>query len=195
MEVGKFKRANSQQLARGFPGITVVATSLLLTGCVGAWGALFTTPPLSYQTGIVGANAGAIHPEDPQAIVDRFNDRHQLAGRFQGYGPLRLGDMYVSTTSIHSTNVRQQRTAYLLVNVESDNSSAGTVNRRSYIAEATVDCSKSYFSIARLRNFSNPNAMGSMIGSQDIGPPLLIQNDINNPDATLRAAADIVCKN
>ena len=135
-----------------------------------------------------------LRPIPPEDVVATFNDRHQLAGPFKGYGTLRLGEMYVNTTSIHSTNVRQQRTAYLLVNVESDNSSTGTVNGRSYIAEATVDCSRSYFTIDRVRNFSDTNAMGNMVRSQEISPPLLIVNDLNNPDTALRKAADIVCK-
>jgi hypothetical protein len=148
----------------------------------------------SYDGGHVGRNAGAIHPDDPQTTMDTFEDRHKLVGPFKGYGPMHSGEMYVNTTSILFTDAWQKRTVYLIVNGQTEKLSDGTSGGRSYIAEAIVDCSNSDFSIARLRNFSELNAMGSMVGLQDISPPLLIEDNIYNPDNALRAAANIVCK-
>jgi hypothetical protein len=60
--------------------------------------------------------------------------------------------------------------------------------------EAAVDCPNPRFSISLRTKWPGVFEMGRWYYVEDITPPLLIEDNIYNPDSALRTAADIVCK-
>jgi hypothetical protein len=144
--------------------------------------------------GHVGRNAGAPPREFPKTDMDRFNAHHALAGRFKGHGPLQSGFMFVDTSSIADTTDGQKKNAYLVVNAPDNDLSNGAITAWSYRMRAEVHCPTRYFVIDGLMNYPRRNAQGRGLGWEDISPPLLIEDNIYNPDNALRTAADIVCK-
>ena len=125
---------------------------------------------------------------------DMYVDNKVGVGPFKGYGPLQSGDMYVDTRSIRVTDVPPKRTAHLIVDVGYEMSSSGEASTRAYGVEAVVDCPNPRFSISLRTKWPGVFEMGRWYYVEDITPRLLIGDDTNSPDTTLKAAADIVCK-